>query len=50
MLLDVIGASSATTAQSVRLVVLLSETRRSLRHLDERFYQNIYLNKLSVGV
>ena len=46
MLLDVIGASSATTAQSVRLVVLLSETRRSLRHLDERFLPKyIYISE-----
>ena len=32
MLLNMVAAFSAATAQSVRLVVLLSETRRSLRH------------------
>ena len=32
MLLNMVAAFSAPTAQSVRLVVLLSETRRSFRH------------------
>ena len=30
-----VGAASASTAQSVRLVMLLTKTRRTLRHLDE---------------
>ena len=37
LLLDMIRTTSTSTAQSVRLVVLLTKTRRSLRHLDESF-------------
>ena len=32
MLLNVVAAPSTTTTQGVRLIVLLSEARRSLRH------------------
>ena len=35
LLLNVVRAATAPTTQSVRLIVLLTKTRRTLRHLDE---------------